>query len=94
MYVVYGIDILGVMKYVGMTNNIKRRQYEHRRMVSKSDKELYTMMRLSKEEPTLYILKEFEKKIDAVRFEAWLILDGYYNDRGLLNDLPKGIRYY
>jgi predicted GIY-YIG superfamily endonuclease len=97
MYYVYEVKVSGIRRYIGMTNDIKRRQIEHRRdFVYNSKKELYKKIKMSgvSEPITLEMVASFENKLEAERFEAYLILDDYYKRKNLWQKKPFGFRYY
>jgi len=96
MNYVYEIIIDGVRRYIGMTNDIKRRQSQHRRDLKTKDKYLYKMVRESSPETIiiLNIVKEFENKGDCSRWECKMILDDYFNERLLWQAFPVSMKYF
>ncbi len=96
-YFVYEIEIDGVVRYVGMTNNIHRRELEHHRAYKKGDgKYFYKQIRLSAPEAiiTLTSIKEFTNKGDCKRYEAYLILEDYFTNKNLWQSFPVSIKYF
>jgi predicted GIY-YIG superfamily endonuclease len=97
MFYVYKIEISGVVRYIGMTDNLKRRQNQHTRAYIKGDsKYLYKQIRLNApDEPiSLEIVREFDNRGDCKRYEALLILENYFRDRNLWQSFPVGIKYF
>lgn len=97
-YFVYEIVLNGTRRYVGITNNIKRRQAEHRRDVNKSNlkKYFYKMIvdyDLSRE-IVLNRIYAFDNKTEAMRMEAKLILDDWFEERKLWQHPPYSFKYY
>jgi len=96
-YFVYEIVIDGVRRYIGMTDNLKRRQSQHRRdYIKGKDKYLYKQIRLSapQSEITLNTIKEFTNKGDCKRYEAYLILKDYFSNKNLWQSFPVSIKYF
>ena len=96
MNFVYEIIVDGVRRYVGITNNIKRRQSQHIRDAKTKDKFLYRMIRENSPETTisLNIIAEFDNKGEAARWECKLILDDYFSDKNLWQSFPISIKYF
>lgn len=97
MYYVYEIIVDGIRRYVGITNNIRRRQGEHLRQFKLGkDKYLYKMIRENSPETiiSLNVIKEFTNKGDAVRWEGYLILEDYFNGKQLWQSFPITIKYF
>jgi len=96
MNFVYEIIIDGVRRYVGITNNIKRRQSQHIRDLKSKDKYLYKMIRENSPETiiSLNIIAQFDNKGDAARWECKLILDDYFSDKNLWQSFPVSIKYF
>jgi predicted GIY-YIG superfamily endonuclease len=96
MYI-YEIIVDGVRRYVGQTNNIKRRQSQHIREYKKEgNKYLYRMIRENSPDTiiSLNIIKEVESKLEANRLEAYLILMDYYGDKQLWQSIPFSVKYF
>jgi len=79
---VYNIKHNNIIIYIGRTNNIKRRQYQHRYNYSKmQSKKLYNYLRDNnciKEDITLESIYE-GSKVECKRMEMYLILDYHFN---------------
>ena len=97
MIIVYEIRINDVRRYVGVTDDIKRRTYEHNHhyKIGKK-KELYTELRnLNWSAPLeLRVLFTFGKKSDAEKMEALLILMDYFTKKDLWQAAPVNIKYW
>jgi predicted GIY-YIG superfamily endonuclease len=91
---VYQIKVNDVVRYIGRTNDLKRRLYEHKRGFRlENKKELYDKLRelqLGEEVIILEPIKSFRKKTDAKRWECFLILQDYFNEeRKLWQKVPR-----
>lgn len=89
---VYEIIVEGKRRYVGRTNNMRRREAEHRRHFKLGTKKhLYDEMRKLKLEGEIVLnpIKSFKKKIDAKRWECLLILNDYFNGGELWQKCPR-----
>jgi predicted GIY-YIG superfamily endonuclease len=96
-YWVYQIKIGGVVRYIGMTNNIHKRQLEHRRALKNGDsKYLYRQIRLMQPEACIELepVREFDNKGDCKRWECFLILGDYFSDKNLWQSFPVSIKYF
>lgn len=98
IYYIYSIKLGGLTRYIGMTNNIKRRQSQHRTDSKKLDltKSFYKMKRQLhlEEEIVLEVIYQTEKKIEAIRMEAYLILKDHFADAQLWQSPPQIIKYF
>ena len=96
IYYVYEIIVDDIRRYIGITDNIKRRQSQHRRDLKSKDKYLYKMIRETSPETiiTLNIINEFENKGDCSRWECKMILDDYFNKKELWQSFPITIKYF
>ena len=96
MYFVYEIVVDGIRRYVGITDNIKRRQSQHRRDLKVKPKYLYRMIRENSPETTisLNVIKECENKGDCVRWECKMILDDYFGEKKLWQSFPISVKYF
>jgi predicted GIY-YIG superfamily endonuclease len=99
MYYVYVIKINDKVRYIGITNNVKKREYQHNYECFnvKKDKILYNNIRkynlLNK--ICLEIIEEFKSKSNAELYEAFLILRDYFSsEKTLWQVAPKKIKYY
>lgn len=95
-FYVYSISPDGIRRYIGFTNNIKRRQTEHNRDRWSLKKKFYFWVneRFPNEALQLDIIATFETSIEAQRYEAYLILQDHFNNKNLLNSPPKRIKYW
>lgn len=90
---VYQIEILGIIRYIGISNNIKLRTSQHNRGIRKCDKKLfYDYCReygITSVELTPII--ECKDRTTAKRWEMYMILDDWSKNRELKQVIP-GIR--
>jgi predicted GIY-YIG superfamily endonuclease len=94
---VYRIQIDGVTRYIGITNNLKRREKEHNKLFRNDLKKFfYKKVREyhNEIEMTLEPICEFNNKLEASRMEAKLILDDYFRDRELWQAPPFSFKYF
>lgn len=98
MYYVYSIKIDGRRRYIGMTNDIKRRAAEHNRdsKAPNPKRKFYKMVQKNHPDAklTLDIMATYDSKLAASRYEAYLILDDYFNRGDLWNKPPVIIKYF
>lgn len=94
MYYVYRIEINKRTRYIGFTQDIITREKQHNYLCFKQEKkkELYNRVRnlhpsLKKFE--LNIVKTFGTKIEAKRFECFLILHDYFGKKELWQRIPR-----
>jgi predicted GIY-YIG superfamily endonuclease len=92
-YHVYQIEIEGVVRYIGRTNDLHRRELEHKRGLKTGfNKELYNHIRLEFGEEydglELKLVRSFKKKVDSKRYETYLILENYFSGWTLLQSIP------
>lgn len=95
-YYVYIIK-LDTIRYVGMTNNIKTRQAQHRRDFKKQKKYLYKMMKennYTEKDIILQPIFSSETKYIVARKECQLILNDYFNNKELWQSAPFSFKYY
>jgi predicted GIY-YIG superfamily endonuclease len=99
MYYVYSIEIDNITRYIGITKDIKAREKQHNYgLKSGISKHLY--QNISHHHPghtiTLNVLKIYKTKTDAVRYEAYLILQDYFNNspRILWQSPPRVVKYF
>lgn len=84
----------GEVIYYGRTNDLKRRQYEHNyRYKMGKKKQLYDFLREQgfPNDRKIYLkpLKTFKKKVEAKRYEAYLLLHHhFYGEYPLQQKLP------
>lgn len=91
MYFVYKIENKDKIIYIGRTNNIKRRTYQHNYNIRKGKGgNLYDYCKANNiTEVELIVIREFKTKVESKRWEAYLILDSYFNDGDLVNKVPN-----
>ena len=98
-FIVYKIVIEGVVRYIGRTNNIKTRTYQHKRDLKGrfnglgAPKRFYDSLILNYKDRGLeWILdqiilipiKDFKTKILSKRWEMFVILEYYFSDNNTL----------
>ncbi len=89
-YTVYQIEFLGKIVYYGHTSDLKARQYRHNYscFTRMEKKELYNFLRLLEcRRIQLTPIREFDTKVQAKRYESYLILQDYFN-----NDLQLTVK--
>lgn len=93
---VYSIKINGTRRYVGITEDFRRRQSEHKRGLMKgTGKQLYVKAsELDNPMIEIELVGEFKTTADAARYECWLILGDYFGEAELWQSFPKTIKYY
>lgn len=92
MYWVYRIEVEGVTRYIGMTGDVYGREKQHNYLCFKKGKKkrLYDGIRRGKEkEIKLIPIKTFGTKIEAKRWECFLILNDYFGKKQLWQLVPK-----
>lgn len=92
MYWVYRVEVNKITRYVGYTDNIKRREKEHNYLCFKAlkKKKLYNGLRKDKNilKIELIPVKTFLTRVEAKRYEAFLILNDYFNKKQLWQHIP------
>jgi predicted GIY-YIG superfamily endonuclease len=89
-YTVYKIEIDGIIRYIGHTNNIKRRQTQHNYLFKKGKKkELYDNITDKSIRLVLTPLREFKSKVEAKRWECLLVLQDHFSDKSLWQKPPQ-----
>lgn len=91
MFYVYKIEINNIIRYYGITNDIKKRTYQHNYHLKKgANKDLYNNIRkINITSINLDEVKIFKKRIDAKRYECLLILTDYFNNQELWQKVPN-----
>jgi len=98
IFTVYGIEICGIQVYIGRTNNLHRRQLQHNNICynennKQYNKDLYKYIRKiypTKTKFKLTPIKEFNKLVEAKRYEMYLILTNYFSDNPkLIQKVPS-----
>lgn len=82
--------------YIGLTGNIKRREYQHNYNLRKGkENKLYDYFSSSVKDLSdnsiikLNIIKSFKNRVEAKRYECMLILIDYFTDRNLKQKVPN-----
>ena len=90
-YTVYQIKIQNVVRYVGRTNNLHRRQLEHNRLIKNSKgSSIHQYCRDNGLQAIELIpIKVFKTKIESKRYEMYLILVDYFNRKDLIQKIPN-----
>jgi predicted GIY-YIG superfamily endonuclease len=92
-YIVYSINYLDNIIYIGRTNNIKIRKHQHNNLCFKKlmNKEVYNFIRedTNIKQIDLVIIKIFKTKIESKRYEMLLILQSYFNNYKLYQKIPN-----
>lgn len=92
MYWVYRIDINGLTRYIGYTDDLIRREKQHNYLCFKAckKKKLYDGIRSTDLDLIIVKpLKSFKTKIEAKRWECFLILNDYFGKKELWQNVPK-----
>lgn len=90
IYTVYKIEVDGITRYIGHTNNLKRRQTQHNYLFRKGkSKELYDNITDSEFRFKLIPIKEFKSKTEAKRWECLLILQDHFDEKLLWQKPPQ-----
>lgn len=92
-YSVYYIEINGIKRYIGHTNDLKRREKEHNQRCFKTEnkKLLYHNIKNETGEKNiiLKLIKIFTTKTEAKRYEALLILLDHFGEKNLWQKVPS-----
>lgn len=90
IYTVYKIEVDGITRYIGHTNNLKRRQTQHNYLFRKGkSKYLYDNITDRDYKFNLIPLREFKSKVEAKRWECLLILTDHFGDKLLCKSHHK-----
>ena len=92
MYFVYQIKVLDKIRYIGYTENLIKREKQHNYLCFKRDKkkELYDNIKKTNQvEINLEVIKSFNNKVEAKRYECLLILEDYFTNKELWQQVPK-----
>ena len=94
-HIVYKIEIEGVVRYIGRTNSLKKRQWQHKDGLKKrfdglgTPKKFYDNLILNYRDKglewildqiVLIPIKDFKTKILSKRWEMFIILEYYFSD--------------
>lgn len=87
----YKIEIDGVVRYWGITNDLKRRQNQHNRGIRTGiKKELYDWLRENSiDEVELIPHAEYKNRVEAKRNEMYLILTDWLGPKLLKQKIPS-----
>lgn len=91
-YYVYSILYRNTVIYIGLTNNIKRREYEHNRSYNLGEeKQLYNFLRDRNytDKIELVVLNTFDTQVEGKRYECFLILTDYFSKKQLKQTVPS-----
>lgn len=92
-YYVYIIKISGIIRYVGYTYNLEERQKQHNYLCFKkqTNKKLYKEIRNLEKIKFIKIekIKTFKSRVEAKRWECYMILKDYFNKKSLWQNVPK-----
>lgn len=97
IYTVYEIKIDNTVRYIGTTNNLKRRQTQHNYLFRKGHtKQLYENIRLYGKDYNIVLNERFSStnKTEAMRYEALLILKDWFDDKKLWQTPPVNFKYH
>jgi predicted GIY-YIG superfamily endonuclease len=94
MYYVYKIEINKVTRYIGYTGDIESRNKQHNYLCFKKMKSkiLYNNIRKlypSLKKINLSVVKVFSTKLEAKRFECFLILHDHFSKKELWQRIPR-----
>lgn len=94
MFYVYRIEIQSTTRYIGYTEDIIKREKQHNYLCFKKNKKKILYDNTKKVSPSLKgfelkIMKTFRTKIEAKRWECFLILNDYFNKKELWQHVPK-----
>ncbi len=94
MYYVYRIETNDITRYIGYTEDITTRQKQHNYLCFKKNKKKKFYDNVKNIHPDiksfdLKIIKTFRTKIEAKRWECFLILNDYFNKKELWQNVPK-----
>ena len=92
MYFVYQIKVLDKIRYIGYTENLIKREKQHNYLCFKRDnkKELYDNIKKTNQvKINLQVIKSFNNKVEAKRYECLLILEDYFTNKELWQQVPK-----
>ena len=94
MHYVYKIEIIGKIRYIGYTQDIKSREKQHNYLCFSKGKNKILYNNIKRNFPMvnqikLIVLKTFSTKLEAKRFECYLILNDYFTKRELWQRIPR-----
>lgn len=90
-FIVYSIVVNGITMYIGHTNNLHRREIQHNSRYKTGEiKELYNKLREMNytDRIELNLIKTFDTKVDAKRWEMLEILKNYFSKFTLYQNIP------
>lgn len=91
MNYVYTISDNDIVIYIGRTNNIKHRTYQHNYLYKKGQKKaLYDYLKSIGFSDSIELNIVYKgSKIDCKRYEMKLILEDYFGDKNLKQKVPS-----
>lgn len=93
MHWVYRIEIDRITRYVGYTEDLIRREKQHNYLCFKAQKKkiLYNKIRNSTKEKSIELkkVKSFKSRLEAKRFECFLILNDYFTKKEYWQRVPR-----
>ena len=98
MNYIYEIKILNIRRYIGITNDPNRRLSQHKRSIKKQDKKtLYQeiiKLNLTEKDIEMNILFQYENRTEAIRKEAQLTLNDWFDNKELWQHPLYYAKYY
>lgn len=98
MHHVYKIEINGIIRYIGYTTDVIKREKQHKTAFKSNLKKLLykNIYHYHPEyEISLELIKTYKTKTDAIRYEALLILQDYFSPNPTLwQSAPRAIKYF
>lgn len=93
MHWVYRIEIEGITRYIGYSEDLTKREKQHNYLCFKKMKKkiLYDNIRKQTGIKSIELrgLKSFKTRIEAKRFECFLILNDYFNKKEYWQRVPR-----
>jgi len=97
MYVCYKIEIEGIIRYVGMTNNLSRREYQHKtdcfnEKSKQYNKKLYKWIRehnYTNDDIVLIPIYNSRNRVECKRYECRLILNDFFDKKEFIQNVPN-----
>lgn len=98
MYIIYQIKVENIVRYIGITNNLARRQSQHRLGLKNNTNSKLLYNNLNHFHKGFIInletIKTFSTKGEAARYEALLILQDHFGPKQLWQSPPRSIKYF
>ena len=93
MFWIYRIDIDKKTRYIGYTEDIDRREKQHNYLCfsKHKKKQLYDNIKRHTKATTITLtpIKTFRTKVEAKRYECFLILSDYFTKKELWQRVPR-----